>query len=128
MKKIFILQLFLLFSCQVPQIKPQTRCFFSVHFNYASQESIDDFFENIYNYQEIPELREEFLLDVLDRFGMTVCRDYDLMTGEPIGVPKTYPAIKMDEYGGFSAEDWAIQITPWIKETRQYLDDHGFKN
>jgi hypothetical protein len=108
-----------------PIINPQLRCFNQYAFNYGTEAEINAFFSDIEKYKDDPELQKKFLKDVLSLFGKARCNMYDLNTVEPVdpngGFDK--PLSEVDLYGGFSFPSWAVEISPWGKESIQYYED-----
>ena len=117
--------MFLSTGCDAPVARPQERCFAQYNFNYAARNTVDNFFDDIEKYKKRPEMRKEFLRDVLQIFGKARCNLYDLNKVSPVNRNGGYdrPLSHMDLFGGFSAKAWAKEITPWGRESLQYYRD-----
>jgi hypothetical protein len=112
-------------GCNPPKIRPQERCFNQYNFNFASKAEIEEFFITIDQYQYDEEKQKVFLKDVLAKFGKARCNMYDLNNIKPVDPKAGYdkPLLYNDLIGGFSAESWAKEITPWGKESKQFYKD-----
>lgn len=122
--KISLLILLLLCSCVAPTIDPVERCFLITDYHYANEETREDFFEKIEYYKDFPDLREQFLKDVLTLFGKAACRKYNFLTGDTIGEVYTKPLWAIKNFGGFAHTDWGKKITPFIHESIEYQKNH----
>lgn len=126
---LIIFSLLTLCSCRLlppePMIGNHARCFAQFKFNYGTQSEIAHFFNEIDKYRDDPELQKTFLQDVLQIFGKGRCNNYNIDRVTAVDENKGYnvPLGKLNDYGGFSASDWAKYITPKGREKVQYFKD-----
>lgn len=57
------------------------------------------------------------------QFKKCRCHNYDLMNQKRISEAWDEPLDVCDDIVGFFAEDWAEEITPWMKEVRRFGED-----
>lgn len=121
---ILLIPLILSATCQHrPTVEKLPRCFNDYQNNYASAAEVEEFFETIDQYRSEPELRKQFLRDVLSKFGKGRCRPYDPMIPDTVGDGYDVPLSQLEDYGGFHFNDWAQKLKPWFNESTRFYND-----